>query len=556
MKNKILGILIFIGILLGLCTVTSFGAISANSKTVNSGDSVTITVSSSQAVGACTLKCTDAGGLSLSSSNTSSGQANGNSISISSSSGVTTLGTYTFKTPSVTSDTTYTVKFSATGMEDTNLNSIANSSTSAKITVKAPSSNNNTTTPEKETPTTKEPTFKSVNQTIYAKSSTNVRASYSTSSSAIGKLEAGESVTRIGIGDNGWSKVTYKGKTAYVYSSNITTTKPSESTVKTLSELTVQEGTITPEFNADTTKYTLDVTENVEKLTLTATASDGKSKVDITGNENFVIGVNTVKITVTAEDGTTRIYTIDVNKTQAQPIKLSTLNVTGIKLEPEFNPEVYKYTVNLEAGSNVTDLNIEATTDTEKAIVEIVGNENFVEGENVITIIVSSEDGTQKTSYQIIVNKPAATTAAAGIFGTPNDLTLYIILGALVLAIIVVIIILIVKLRKNKKSDINEDSDTGLYNFKFNGDVKDDVSIRYAKKPLTNIEEPEQNFTQPVEEEIFNESEEERKAQEEIEKAQENKINKKDNYSSTIEKNFDYTNGYRKPGNPVKGKHF
>lgn len=424
------------------------------------------------------------------------------------------------------------------------------------ITVKEATSEPNTTTPNKETPTTKEPTFKSVNQTIYAKSSTNVRASYSTSSSAIGKLEAGESVTRIGIGDNGWSKVTYKGKTAYVYSSNITTTKPSESTVKTLSELTVQEGTITPEFNADTTKYTLDVTENVEKLTLTATASDGKSKVDITGNENFVIGVNTVKITVTAEDGTTRIYTIDVNKTQAQPIKLSTLNVTGIKLEPEFNPEVYKYTVNLEAGSNVTDLNIEATTDTEKAIVEIVGNENFVEGENVITIIVSSEDGTQKTSYQIIVNKPAATTAAAGIFGTPNDLTLYIILGALVLAIIVVIIILIVKLRKNKKSDINEDSDTGLYNFKFNGDVKDDVSIRYAKKPLTNIEEPEQNFTQPVEEEIFNESEEERKAQEEIEKAQENKINKKDNYSSTIEKNFDYTNGYRKPGNPVKGKHF
>jgi len=86
-----------------------------------------------------------------------------------------------------------------------------------------PSSSLATTTNNNSTP---EPTFKSVNDTVYAKKSINVRSSWSTSSSKVGGLSKDQEVTRTGIGDNGWSRISYNGKTAYVSTSLITTTKP------------------------------------------------------------------------------------------------------------------------------------------------------------------------------------------------------------------------------------------------------------------------------------------------------------------------------------------
>lgn len=74
----------------------------------------------------------------------------------------------------------------------------------------------------------KQPNFKEVNEKVYATQSMNVRESWSTSSKKIGGLSAGQEVTRTGIGDNGWSRITYNGKTAYVSTQLITTTKPEE----------------------------------------------------------------------------------------------------------------------------------------------------------------------------------------------------------------------------------------------------------------------------------------------------------------------------------------
>lgn len=58
--------------------------------------------------------------------------------------------------------------------------------------------------------------FKSVNETMYAKQSCNLRASWSTSSDKVGFLNAGQEITRIGIADNGWSKIKYNGKEVYI----------------------------------------------------------------------------------------------------------------------------------------------------------------------------------------------------------------------------------------------------------------------------------------------------------------------------------------------------
>lgn len=97
------------------------------------------------------------------------------------------------------------------------------------------------TTPETEQPSQEEnpeseetgPKFTEVNETVYATTSVNVRASYSADSDKVGSLSSGASVTRTGVGDNGWSRIIYNGNEAYVSSDYLTTTKPSTSTPST-----------------------------------------------------------------------------------------------------------------------------------------------------------------------------------------------------------------------------------------------------------------------------------------------------------------------------------
>lgn len=74
-----------------------------------------------------------------------------------------------------------------------------------------------------------ETTFTSVTQTVYAKNDTNIKSSYSTTASNLGKLTKDQSIKRTGISsDNVWSRVEMSnGTIGYVSSADLTTTAPS-----------------------------------------------------------------------------------------------------------------------------------------------------------------------------------------------------------------------------------------------------------------------------------------------------------------------------------------
>ena len=82
---------------------------------------------------------------------------------------------------------------------------------------------------EKKEPEVVNPTFKDVNETVYAVQNCNVRSSCSSeiSSNKIGGLKEGQEVTRTGVA-SGWSRILYNGKTAYVAARLLTTEKPEE----------------------------------------------------------------------------------------------------------------------------------------------------------------------------------------------------------------------------------------------------------------------------------------------------------------------------------------
>ena len=74
--------------------------------------------------------------------------------------------------------------------------------------------------------TTLAPEYREINEVAYATTNVNIRKAPDTSAAVIDTLQKGESITRTAIGDNGWSKVTYKGATAYVYSKYLTAIDP------------------------------------------------------------------------------------------------------------------------------------------------------------------------------------------------------------------------------------------------------------------------------------------------------------------------------------------
>ena len=113
------------------------------------------------------------------------------------------------------------------------------------------------TTPvsQQETPVPEEtgPKFTEVNETVYATTSVNVRASYSADSDKVGSLSSGASVTRTGVGNNGWSRIIYNGNEAYVSSDYLTTSKPSTSKPSTSTPSTSKPSTSTPSTSTPST---------------------------------------------------------------------------------------------------------------------------------------------------------------------------------------------------------------------------------------------------------------------------------------------------------------
>lgn len=81
------------------------------------------------------------------------------------------------------------------------------------------------------------------------------------------------------------------------------------SKINDLSALTVSPGTLTPAFSKDVLTYNITLTESCERLTISATAADPKATVSVWGSK-MDPGDNTTKITVTAESGDQKVYTI------------------------------------------------------------------------------------------------------------------------------------------------------------------------------------------------------------------------------------------------------
>ena len=213
-------------------------------------------------------------------------------------------------------------------------------------------------------------------------------------------------------------------------------------------------------FKAQTTSYNVTVPTDVESVTIYANAQDSKAKISGVGKQNLQTGKNEFEVVVTAEDGTTKTYTLNITRdtssqnTENVPAKytgdgLSSLNIENLELDPKFDTQKYEYTVKYFGEKEKLDINATATDP--YYIVEITGNEKLIEGENIINILVSDPDGNNVATYQITVKKALVDEEAIAREKQEQTKKMIMISAGIALALIlIIVIIIIIKKRKNR----------------------------------------------------------------------------------------------------------
>ena len=128
-----------------------------------------------------------------------------------------------------------------------------------------------------------------VNETVYATRVVNVRKSWSEKSEIIGTLKYGENIVRTGICDNGWSRVTYDKKDAYISSDYLSKTKPADS-VKIYKvsgyAWTVTKSNVRESWSADS--KSIGVLDKNTGIEITGVTDNNWSRVNYNGKVGFI----------------------------------------------------------------------------------------------------------------------------------------------------------------------------------------------------------------------------------------------------------------------------
>ena len=134
----------------------------------------------------------------------------------------------------------------------------------------------------------------------------------------------------------------------------------STSTNANLSSLSVSEGALEPQFNPDTTEYTMNVGADINSINISAVAAEANSSVEISGNENLVEGENKVNINVKAADGSTsKSYTITVMKAVTSESQASTESETEKSLAEITVSSKTIHVIDLDSGVKIPENMVE-----------------------------------------------------------------------------------------------------------------------------------------------------------------------------------------------------
>ena len=175
-------------------------------------------------------------------------------------------------------------------------------------------------------------------------------------------------------------------------------------TTNTLDSITVSDCTLDPVFNSATTEYSCTVKNNISSVTVNATATSSKAKVRGLGAKDLVEGKNTLPIRVIAEDGSEKIYNINITRKAAvQNVSIFGKQFEVVDAEPTLTTSSNKTT-------DASGLYASTDTNTSKPTYYFRGNveNNYVSfAGQTWRIVRVNEDGTIRIVMQDGINSNA-----------------------------------------------------------------------------------------------------------------------------------------------------
>lgn len=190
-----------------------------------------------------------------------------------------------------------------------------------------------------------------------------------------------------------------------------------KSSINNLYSLNASVGTFDTAFDKDVTVYTLTVPYDTKEVILSGSLEDTLSTVDGLYKYELSEDKTTAIITVTAEDGSTKVYTVYIIKEKPPVVPtpvvyyyssnnyLKTLEAKGYEIKFDRDTLEYELSVN----NDIKSLDITAIAEDSRSRVEITGNENFKTGKNTVVITVKAENGDVK-EYKLIVTRKSNAT--------------------------------------------------------------------------------------------------------------------------------------------------
>lgn len=179
-----------------------------------------------------------------------------------------------------------------------------------------------------------------------------------------------------------------------------------------LATLAVSGVDLSPAFSPDTTSYSATVPFSVSALEINAKASHAGATVSVSNPQLTAGGTTTVSITVTAENGDTKTYSIavyreqDPNYVESDNANLESLSVEGFLLSPAFDADTEQYYVWLPYETE--SITVTATAEDEKASVTVSDIGTLTPGAGTdIPVTVTAENGSQRVYTLTAVRAPA-----------------------------------------------------------------------------------------------------------------------------------------------------
>lgn len=164
-----------------------------------------------------------------------------------------------------------------------------------------------------------------------------------------------------------------------------------------LSTLKVGSYALTPAFNNDTANYSVVVPYATSSVTVTATPKNSKAKVSGAGAVPLKVGSNTVKVTVTAENGSQRTFTLTIAREA---------NQEEFSINPKYKVSGSKQVSGITLGTKVSDFVKNLNIVGGYAQVKTAGGSTKQNSAVVATgdtVTIYRNDGTQYAKWTVVI---------------------------------------------------------------------------------------------------------------------------------------------------------